>query len=212
MVKFKITTDNLHLFNQNLRYEDPQTIIKFVLQFAQAPILTTSFGAHAAAIIHATNQVEKDLPVLWCDTGYNTEATYKHAQSLIDRFNLKIDIFVPKYTTAYLDASMGTPEVGSQRHEEFAEIVKLEPFGRAMDKHQPDVWFTTIRKNQTAYRNTLDILSFTNDGVLRVSPFYHFSDTDIKAYLSNHDLPVEYDYFDPVKAMSHRECGIQFTN
>jgi len=212
MGKLKITSKNLHLFNQNLRYEDPITIIKFVLQFAQTPVLTTSFGAHAAAIIHATNRVKKDLPVLWCDTGYNTEATYKHAQSLTERFNLNVEIFAPRFTTAYLNESLGVPEIGNPRHKKFTEIVKLEPFARAMEKYRPDIWFTTIRKNQTAYRNTLDILSFTNEGVLRVSPFYHFTDEDILKYLLDHDLPVEYDYFDPVKAMSHRECGIQFTN
>ena len=212
MVKLKITPKNLYLFNQNLRYEDPHTIIKFVLQFAQSPVLTTSFGTHAAAIIHATNRVKKDVPVLWCDTGYNTEATYKHAQNLTERFNLNVEIFTPKFTTAYINASLGVPEIGNPEHKKFAEIVKLEPFERAMEKHQPDIWFTTIRKNQTAYRNTLDILSFTKDGVLRVSPFYHFTDEAIKEYLSQHNLPMEYDYFDPVKAMNHRECGIQFTN
>jgi phosphoadenosine phosphosulfate reductase len=151
------------------------------------------------------------LPVLWCDTGYNTEATYKHAQNLTERFHLNVEIFTPKFTTAYLNASLGIPEIGNPKHQEFAKIVKLEPFARAMAKHQPDVWFTTIRKNQTEYRNTLDILSFTKDGVLRVSPFYHFSDEEIQKYLSDHNLPVAYDYFDPVKAMSHRECGIHLT-
>ena len=205
----KITSENLHLCNQNLRYEDPHTIIEFVLQFAQSPLLTTSFGAHAAAIIHAVNRVQKDVPIVWCDTGYNTEATYKHAEKLKARFNLHIEVFVPKYTTAYLNARFGVPEIGNPEHKKFAEIVKLEPFARAMKKYQPDVWFTTIRKNQTAYRNTLDVLSFTEDGILRVSPFYHYSDDQIKTYLATHNLPVEYDYYDPVKAMSHRECGIQ---
>lgn len=212
MAILKITSQNLHLFNQNLRFEDPHTIIKFVLQFAESPVLTTSFGAHAAAIIHATNRVKKDLPVLWCDTGYNTEATYKHAKNLTTLFNLHVEVFTPRFTTAYLNVNLGLPEINNPKHAAFAEIVKLEPFNRAMEKHQPDVWFTTIRKNQTAYRDTLDILSFTGDGVLRVSPFYHFTDEDIQKYLSDHNLPVEYDYFDPVKALSHRECGIQFTN
>lgn len=212
MLNNEITPQNIDLFNQNLRYEDPHTIISFVLELSKTPIVTTSFGTNAAAILYATTRVEPAIPVIWCDTGYNTAATYEHAQKLTDRLQLNLDVFVPKRTTAYLNASLGQPSLDNPKHEALSEIVKLEPFARAMKKYQPDVWFTTIRKNQTAYRDTLDILSITKDGVLRVSPFYHFSDAAMDRYLKDHNLPVELDYYDPIKAMSNRECGIQLAN
>jgi len=212
MLNSEITAQNIDLFNQNLRYEDPHTIIAFVLELSKSPIVTTSFGANAAAILYATTQINPDIPVIWCDTGYNTKATYDHAKNLTDWLALNLDIFTPNRTTAFLKASFGEPTFDNPKHKTLSEIVKLEPFARAMKKYQPDVWFTTVRKNQTAYRNTLDILSITKDGVLRVSPFYHFSDADMEAYLKEHDLPVEPDYYDPIKAMDNRECGIQLAN
>lgn len=210
MITDKITAQNIALFNENLRYEEPKTTINFALRWADRPLVTTSFGAHSAAILHATTSKKSDIQVIWCDTGYNTEATLAHAESLTRIFNLNLEIFRPNPSLQNIDASNYLSGAHDSNHQQFAEKVKLEPFARAMQKYKPDVWFTTIRKGQTTYRDTLDILSLTEDGILRVSPFYHFSDEQIKDYLKKYNLPTEYDYFDPVKAEKNRECGIQF--
>ncbi|MEL6811233.1 MAG: phosphoadenosine phosphosulfate reductase family protein [Bacteroidota bacterium] len=208
----KITSQNIALFNANLRYENPQDIISFVLQLAKRPIVTTSFGAYSAGILHACTQVKKDIQVIWCDTGYNTPATYGHVQRLSDLLQLNLDVFTPKYTTAFIDHMLGRPDVTNPKHQQFSEEVKLEPFQRAFAKHQPDVWFTNLRHGQTAHRDHLDILSFSSTGLLKVSPFFYFSDSQMLAYLEENELPVEFDYFDPVKALEHRECGIHLKN
>ena len=209
MVYNTITPFNIALFNENLRYDTPETIIKFVLKFASNPVVSTSFGGHSAAILYATTKLQKDIKVIWCDTGFNTEATKNHAKCLIESFQLNIEIFRPVDKISFLRTKTGLPDLSNPDYALFAETVKLEPFRRAMRQYNPDVWFTTVRKNQTAYRDSLDILSFTEDGVLKVSPFYHFNDEQIKAYLKKFNLPAEYDYFDPVKANDKRECGIQ---
>jgi phosphoadenosine phosphosulfate reductase len=208
----KISSRNIHLFNQNLRYEDPREIVSFVLEFAERPVVTTSFGPFSASLLHAVTAVQHDVKVIWCDTGYNTDDTYSHAQELIERLQLNIEIFSPKFTTAYLDSTLGRPDVRNPKHALFSERVKLEPFRRALEQHKPDVWFTNVRNGQTEYRNGLEILSFSRGGILKVSPFYHFNDEQIKEYLNKYDLPVEYNYYDPVKALEKRECGIHLRN
>jgi phosphoadenosine phosphosulfate reductase len=121
---------------------------------------------------------------------------------------LNIKLYVPKQTVAYRDAVMGIPDIDDPRHDEFTEQVKLEPFRRAMSEFAPDVWLTNIRRGQTALRDTLDILSLGKGGVLKVSPFYHWSDAQLDVYLSQHGLPNEHKYFDPTKVLENRECGL----
>ena len=207
-----ITPETLTLFNSNLRYEDPLEIVSFVMEIYSRPVVTTSFGAYSAAVLFACTQVRKEIPVIWCDTGYNTAATYEHARYLSQRLELNLEIFTPKFTTAYMESTLGRPELGNPNHPEFSEHVKLEPFKRAFKKFNPDLWFTNLRKNQTEHRDHLDILSISANGVLKVSPFYHFSNKEMLEFLDNRDLPVEFDYFDPVKAHEHRECGIHLKN
>ncbi|MFD0860733.1 phosphoadenosine phosphosulfate reductase family protein [Sungkyunkwania multivorans] len=199
---------NIEEINDQLKAKSPEEIIRWALSIAQRPVVTTNFRPYEAAILHATTSVKENIVVIWCDTGYNTPNTYKHAEQLIEQLDLNIDLFVPKQTTAHRDTVMGIPHIDDPIHKEFTYQVKLEPFGRAMAKHQPDVWFTNLRKGQTALRNSLDILSVGNDGVLKVSPFYYWSDTELDTYLSAHDLSNEFKYFDPTKALDNRECGL----
>ena len=103
---------------------------------------------------------------------------------------------------------MGIPQIEDSLHKVFTEQVKLEPFARAMKEHKPDVWFTNLRKGQTAFRDSIDIVSQSKDGMLKVSPFYHWSDEQLNLYLEENGLPNEFKYFDPTKVLENRECGL----
>ena len=41
-----------------------------------------------------------------------------------------------------------------------------------------------------------------------MSPFYHWSDTQLDIYLEHRELPNEHHYFDPTKVLENRECGL----
>ncbi len=186
----------------------PEEIISWAFQHAQKAIVTTNFRPYEVAILNAVTSVKKDVPVIWCDTGYNTPNTYRHAEELIEKLNLNVKLYVPKQTSSHRDVVMGIPGVDDPNHAIFTEQVKLEPFKRAMEEHKPDVWFTNLRKGQTALRDSLNVLSLGKDGILKVSPFYHWNDEQLDAYLKEHSLPNEHKYFDPTKVLENRECGL----
>ena len=100
------------------------------------------------------------------------------------------------------------PGIDDPRHEDFTEQVKLEPFRRAMAEIQPDLWVTNLRKGQTEFRNGLDIINKTESDLLKISPFYNWTDKDLDTYMEKYKLVNEYDYFDPTKVDEKRECGL----
>ena len=67
-------------FNDELREKKPSEIIKWALEKSKNPILTTNFRPYEAAIIHLCTKVMPDIKVVWCDSGYNTKATYIYAE------------------------------------------------------------------------------------------------------------------------------------
>jgi len=194
--------------NEELRHKTPDEIIDWALPLAEKRVVTTSFGVYSAILLSTFSKKDPAIDVLWCDTGYNNYETYNHAAKLIEDLNLNVSIYTPKQTRGFIDATLGLPTVDDPKHEAFTELVKLEPFRRALDEHQPQVWFTNIRVRQTEYRNSKDILSYSSDGILKISPFYYWSDEDLDDYLVQNNLPKNVDYFDPVKALQSRECGI----
>ena len=75
------------------------------------------------------------------------------------------------------------------------------------------MWFNAIRKDQTEFRGALDVLSLSKDGVLKVAPLFNATTDELDAYQKDNGLPTlaeygEEDYFDPTKALAHRECGL----
>ncbi|SHF85135.1 phosphoadenylylsulfate reductase (thioredoxin) [Tenacibaculum mesophilum] len=203
-----IETMNLEAVNAELKNKSPKEIIVWALLQANKAVVTTNFRPYEGAILHAVASVKNSIDVIWCDTGYNTPQTYKHAEELIEKLQLNIQLYVPKQTVAHRNITLGLPTVDDPKHAVFTEQVKLEPFKRAMEEHKPNVWFTNLRKGQTAFRDSIDIVSRSKDGVLKVSPFYHWSDEKLDAYLEEHQLPNEFKYFDPTKVESNRECGL----
>jgi len=200
---------DLEVINTELREKTPEEIVKWAFGQGKTPIITTNFRPYEAALIHACAKESSSIPVVWCDSGYNTDATYRHAETLISDLSLNIFLYVPKQSAAHRNVVMvGIPDVDSDLHKIFTNQVKLEPFKRAMTDHKPDVWFTNLRKGQTQFRDSLDIVSQSGDGIVKVSPFFYWSDAELDVYLRDHSLPNEIDYYDPTKVHENRECGL----
>lgn len=198
--------------NADLRGKSPLDIVRWAV--AQAPgraIVSTNFRPYEAAILHVATQVQPDIPVLWVDHGYNRAATYRHAEALTSRLKLNLKPFLPTLTPAHRDAVYGPlPDLADEEGlKAFSRQMKLEPFQRGMRELAPVVWITALRQVQNPNRAGLDIVSHdANFGALKVSPFFYATDADLEAYLAQHQLPNEWDYFDPAKADEKRECGL----
>ena len=199
---------DINFWNKELKNRTPEEIIDWALKLSKKRIVTTSFGKYSAVLLSTFYRKDKNIKVVWCDTGYNIPETYEHAVDLMDRFQLNVQTYVPLQSKAFTDLTLGLPSIEDPNHVEFTEIVKLEPFKRALKEHNPEVWFTNIRFRQTKLRESKDILSYSKNGILKVSPFYYWTDQDLDKYVDEHDLPKNSTYFDPVKALANRECGI----
>jgi phosphoadenosine phosphosulfate reductase len=200
--------------NAELRAKSPLEIIRWaVAQAAGRELVSTNFRPYEAVLLHLVSQVQPGIPVLWVDHGYNRPATYRHAGLLTQMLKLNLKPFLPKYTAAHYDAVFGgLPEPTPQNEElikAFSTVMKLEPFQRGMKELAPTVWLTALRKVQNSNRAGLDIVSEDkNFNSLKVSPVFYWSDADMEKYLEEHQLPNEWDYFDPAKADEKRECGL----
>jgi phosphoadenosine phosphosulfate reductase len=209
-----MTTEQISQANAELRSKSPQEIIHWAMaQASGRAIVSTNFRPYEAVILHLVTQVQPEIPVLWVDHGYNRPATYLHAEDLKKRLKLNIKPFLPKITTAHYDTIFGgVPEPTAEneaRIKAFSTTMKLEPFQRGMKELAPLVWITALRKVQNPNRAELDIVSVdANFHSLKISPVFYWTDADMESYLKQHNLPNEWDYFDPAKADEKRECGL----
>lgn len=200
----------MHSVNASLRGASAGDVVRWALSLQVKTIATTSMGKNAAVMLHLVSEVDKTVPTIWVDTGYNLRDTYIVAERLIRDLDLNIHVYTPEMTAERRNAIMGgVPTVDEEaRHQEFTRQVKLEPFARALDEFQPEVWLTGIRREETEHRKTLDIVSLDNRGIIKVAPIFDWSEEDIEAYMEQYDLPSCRHYFDPTKVLDGRECGL----
>ncbi|SDB56071.1 phosphoadenylylsulfate reductase (thioredoxin) [Flavobacteriaceae bacterium MAR_2010_188] len=201
---------DIEKLNKELKSFSPDQIIEWAITQSKERIVTTSFGIYSAVLLSTFHRKDPNIKVIWCDTLFNNDETYKHASNVISKYQLNIQHYKPMMSKEVIEATLGVPELSDPKHEEFTEIVKLEPFRRAITENNPKIWFTNIRVRQNEYRNSKDILSYSKDGILKVSPFYYWTDQDLDAYITKNKLPKNTAYFDPTKVLTSRECGIHF--
>ena len=200
---------NVAQANAELAGKHPKDIVEWAVGLGGKTIVTTNFGPYEAVILHLATRVQPDMEVVWIDSGYATRKTYLFAEKLIQDLDLNVTVYNPLMSAARRDALMGIPDVDDPQHEEFTNQVKLEPFGRAMREVNPDVWLTAVRRDQTAFRKNMDIVSQDKpDSVIKVAPVLEWTEADMQAYLDEYGLPNETNYYDPTKVLGNRECGL----
>jgi phosphoadenosine phosphosulfate reductase len=196
--------------NKTLRHASAEEIVAWAIGLGRRTIATTSMGRNAAVMLHLVSQVDKSVPTIWVDTGYNLRDTYVVAERLIRDLEVNIHVYSPQMTSERRNAIMGgIPTVDEEeRHRDFTSQVKLEPFARALADFKPEIWLTGIRREETELRKSLDIVSVDGKGIIKVAPLFYWSEDDIEDYMERFDLPTCKHYFDPTKVHDGRECGL----
>ena len=184
--------------------------VEDALTHAVRPILSTNLRPGAVGLLHLVYTVHPRVPVVWVDTGYNTPATYRYAQTVEAELGLELIVYTPRMTPARWSATFGPiPRPGDTTFDAFVETAKLDPFRRALDELNPDLWLTGIRREQTPYRESLSTRTRGPRGVARVAPLIEWNAALVDAYIGRYALPDNDDYADPTKPGDRLECGLQ---
>lgn len=205
-MKLDIDTLNLQLKNCS-----PIDIVRWSTGLGKTVMGTTSFAPRAAAMLHVITSADPSIPVVWVDSGYNVPDTYRVAEVIMETLKPNMQIYIPQWTAERRNAIMGGiphPDDDPAVHQEFTRQVKLEPFQKALADIKPEVWVSGIRREETEFRKGLDILSYDQRGILKVAPFFYWTEDQLQDYMDDHQLPSCRHYFDPTKVEDGRECGL----
>jgi phosphoadenosine phosphosulfate reductase len=152
-------------------------------------VLTSSFGAQAAVMLHLVNTVVPGIPVILLDTGYLFPETYRFIDQLTERLKLDLKVFRADASPAWQESRFGRLwDQGLPGIERYNRINKREPLERALDALHAGSWFTGLRRVQAATRAHLHPIEFKR-GRYKVHPLHDWTDRDVGRYLAKHDLP-----------------------
>jgi phosphoadenosine phosphosulfate reductase len=152
-------------------------------------VLTSSFGAQAAVMLHLVNSVIPGVPVVFLDTGYLFPETYSFVDELTDRLKLNLKVFRADSSPAWQETRFGKLwDQGLTGIERYNRINKQEPLDRALIELGAGTWFAGLRRVQAETRSQIAPIEFKR-GRYKVHPLFDWSDQDIGRYLKQHSLP-----------------------
>ena len=152
-------------------------------------VLSTSFGAQSAAVLHLVTRPAPELPVVLVDTGYLFPETYRFADALTHRLALNLHVARADDSPAWFEARHGKLwEQGLDGIERYNHLRKVEPMQRALDGLGATLWIAGLRRSQASTREHRRVLERAG-ARWKLHPIVDWSDRDIGAYLKAHALP-----------------------
>ena len=122
-------------------------------------MLSSSFGAQAAVMLHMVTQQYPDVPVVLTDTGYLFAETYQFVDELTQRLNLNLKVYRADVSPAWQEARMGKMwQQGLEGIEKYNALNKVKPMQSALNDLQVKSWFAGLRRSQSDMRETLPVV------------------------------------------------------
>jgi phosphoadenosine phosphosulfate reductase len=152
-------------------------------------IVSSSFGAQSAVMLHLVTQQAPDIPVVLIDSGYLFPETYAFVDELVGRFKLNLKVYGPERSGAWQEARHGKRwEQGLQGIEAYNQENKVAPMQRAIEELNVGTWFSGLRRDQSIERSKTPFVERSGDR-FKVYPIADWTDRDIYNYLKKYDLP-----------------------
>jgi phosphoadenosine phosphosulfate reductase len=152
-------------------------------------VLTSSFGAQAAVMLHLVNEVAPKIRVVLVDTGYLFPETYQFIDELTQRLHLNLRVFRADASPAWQESRFGKLwDQGIEGIEQYNRINKEEPLDKALKELGAETWFTGLRRVQAVTRAHIAPIE-VGRGRYKVHPIFDWTDREVDRYLKEHDLP-----------------------
>ena len=160
-----------------------------VSQFGPSLVMSTSFGAQAAVMLHLATRAVPDIPVVFVDTGYLFPETHQFAEALTKRLRINLKVYRASESPESMEARFGKLwEKGAEGIESYNQIRKVEPMQRALAELGARAWLAGLRRSQSGTREGLPVVG-VQDGRIKILPIVDWTDRDVHRYLTENDLP-----------------------
>jgi phosphoadenosine phosphosulfate reductase len=183
---------DLDALNPSLENSDPRQVVEWAArQFGRDLVMSSSFGAESALLVHVATRVVPDIRIIFVDTGYLFPETHAFMEQLRQRFDLNVWVYrTQNDPIAYLHKAGEENPQWRKDIDACCAANKNEPFERAMRQVQPRAWLRGVRRDQATTRLKVPFIEWARRyNCYAVSPLLNWSTKQIYEYMKAHDLP-----------------------
>lgn len=190
VLDFDIDSEFLAELNQSIEAMPVIKRIEWALEnLPSNHMLSSSFGAQSAVMLHLVNEVAPGTPVVLTDTGYLFPETYQFIEQMTSRLDLNLHVYSAKLSAAWQEARHGKLwEQGVEGIEIYNKLNKVEPMKQAIDDLNVKTWFAGLRRDQSDSRGKLNVLQ-KQSKQFKFHPILDQSNKQLHEYMKKNELP-----------------------
>lgn len=168
-------------------------------QFPGRIALVSSFGVESAILLHMVAQIDKNLPIVFLETGKLFAETLAYRDELTAQLGLT-DVRSIRPSGTQLAAYDPDGRLWEKDPDLCCAIRKTNPLDEALEGFE--AWITGRKRNQSSSRAQLELQETGADGRVTINPLAFWQDAELEAYFLAHNLPQH-----PLQALGYSSIG-----
>lgn len=219
---------DLEKLNKELEPMTAEQRIQVLLRYFPDAVVTSSFGAKAAVMLHLASRIKSDIPILFIDTQYHFPETLGYVDEL--KYKLKLNVHTYRNPLSAHDQELKFGklwEQGDEGAKTYGYLNKTVPLSIGLEELGANAWITGVMREQSETRSTAKLIEL-EDGRLKLQPLADWTEEQVNGYMLKNKLlyhPLWYEGFKRIgdrhttqypddwqggreESFSHRECGL----
>jgi phosphoadenosine phosphosulfate reductase len=157
-----------------------------------------------AVVAHLASRVKPGIDVLFLDTGYHFAETIGTRDAVSAVYDVNVINVTPTLSVAGQDVAFGKDLFGRDP-DRCCALRKVAPLNAAMRDY--DAWITGLRRDETPSRADTPVVSWdAGRGKVKVCPIARWTQTDVDAYVAEHNILLNPLLLDGYDSIGCRPC------
>lgn len=147
---------------------------------------TSSFQSHSIVLLHILSRIDKEIQVVFINTGYHFPETVEFKDRVAELFGLKtVDLRsnTPKFMQRGADGRL----LFTSDPDHCCFLNKTQPVDALLMQY--DVWINGVRADQSAVRKAMKVEQEAPHGAIRFHPMLDWNAKMIYQYQKEYNLP-----------------------
>ncbi|WP_409433939.1 phosphoadenylyl-sulfate reductase [Litorimonas sp. RW-G-Af-16] len=181
-------------------YSALETLRRSIDRYRGEIVMASSLGVDSAVLLHLAAQIDRDLPIIFLDTGKHFRETLVYRDQLIKRLGLtNFQNIIPDQNSVKAEDPDGMLHASDP--DACCNLRKVRPLDSVIHGYAARI--TGRKRYQTPDRHDMPILE-TGGRQVKVNPLAYWQAKDVTNYMQQHDLPPH-----PMLALGYLSIGCQ---
>ena len=153
-----------------------------------SPRFAVTASMQDTVLLHMISEVDREVPVVFLDTGYHFPETIGTADAAESGYGLNLLRITPKLTVEQQDASFG-PRLFEREPDACCRMRKIRPLEDAMRGY--DAWASGVRREESENRANAKLIEWDEGrGKVKINPLVAWSQQQIDDYIAANGVLV----------------------